>query len=245
MQRILVYGFNLVCIVYAALLTLVFELSFVCYLPFFLLARKGKLDDAGRYHNSYYGVFMVTLFWPIIRIRREGMQHFTTNGPVMMVTNHRSVFDIFFFALLERPNVAVLVRSWPFRLPLIGRFMRSAGYIDIENQGFESVVERVRRLAARGVSSLCFVEGHRSHDGRLQRFRSGAFRLAVRCDLPVLPICITGTERICAPGSRLIRPACVDIQVLSPVDTTSFPIEQRAWKLRRHVESMFRAQLGE
>jgi len=245
MQRVFLWGLNVICLVHAVLLTLVFELFFICFLPVFLLTGKGKLDDAGRYHNGYYGAFMVRLFWPIVRVRRWGMHHLPTAGPVMMVTNHRSLFDIFFFGLTLQPNVSVLVRSWPFRLAVLGRFMRGAGYIDTEGLSFDSILEKVRSLAARGVSSLCFVEGHRSRDGRLQRFRSGAFRLAVECNLPVLPICITGTERLCAPGSCLLQPAGVDFEVLPPVDTTSFPVEKRALKLRRHVENVFRERLGE
>ncbi|UCE58705.1 MAG: 1-acyl-sn-glycerol-3-phosphate acyltransferase [Phycisphaerales bacterium] len=242
---VLLCGLNVICVAYAVLLTFIFELYFACFLPLFLVLGKGRLDDALRYHNGYYGAFMVCLFRPIIRVRRRGMEHLPTRGPVMMVTNHRSLFDIFFFGLTQQPNVAVLVRSWPFRLPVLGRFMRGAGYIDIERLSFDKTSELIRQLSSRRVSALCFVEGHRSRDGRLQRFRSGAFRLAVECYLPVLPVCVTGSEQLCAPGSRLIRPASIDFLILSPVETASFPAEKRALKVRRHVENIFREQLGE
>jgi 1-acyl-sn-glycerol-3-phosphate acyltransferase len=252
---------NAVCIAYAALLSLAFEIYFVFFLAFYLLLGTGKLDDAFRVHNAYYGAFMVRAFWPLVRVGRRGIEHLHASGarnsgtivsrgratsqPVMMVTNHRSVFDVFFFGTWAPPNTVALVRGWPFRMPILGWFMRRARYIDMESVPFDEVVEKVRELSQRGVCCLCFVEGHRSRDGRLQRFQSGAFRLAEACHLPVLPVCMTGTEQLCAGASNRLGPARVMIQFFAAVDPMAFPAGKRALRLRRHVESVFREYLGE
>jgi len=259
-----------VCLGYALLVSIVFQVWFVAFLTVFLLLKMGRVDDAFRLHNTCYGAYMVRMFWPFVRVERSSLEHarrphrgdvgalagertaYAENlkkraapEPVMMVTNHRSLFDIFFFGLTLRPNTVALVRPWPFAIPVLGWFMRRAGYIDIERMPFEEAVERVRALSRRGVSCLCFAEGHRSRDGRLQRFRSGAFRLAVECNLPVLPVCLTGTERLCAPGSHQFRPARVVMKFFPEIDPASFSAHKRALRLRRHVEDIFREYLGE
>ncbi|MGB2984502.1 MAG: lysophospholipid acyltransferase family protein [Phycisphaerae bacterium] len=246
MRRFLRVCFHVACFAYAAPLTIVYELYFLVLLGVFLLLRRGSLEDAWRLHNWRFGAYMIRLFWPMIRVRRRGLEHVPSDVPVMVVANHRSFFDIFFFGLVPRRNITTLVRSWPFRLPVLGWFMRAAGYVDIERLSFDDVVATVERLAARGVSSLCFPEGHRSPDGRLQRFRSGAFRMAAACNLPVVPVCMTGTEQLFKPGCcSPIKPVHVDIEIMPAVNPASFPCEHRALKLRRHVERAFRLRLGE
>ena len=246
MQRILPWCFNIIYLVYAAILSVVFELhSLIILLPVFLLLRRGRFDDAMRFHNWYYGGFMVTMFWPLVRVRRRGLHHAPRNKPAIVVANHRSFFDMFFIGLIPRSNMITLVRSWPFGMPVYGWSMRLAGYLDTESLPFELVTKRVRTLADRGVSCLCYPEGHRSRDGRLQRFQSGAFRIAVDANLPILPVCIIGTEKLRATFSSLPRPTQVRIEMLPLVYPESFPGEKRALKLRRHVENMFMRMVSE
>ncbi len=246
MGRVPPWCLNAVCIMWASLVSIVYELFFLVFLAAFLIRRRGRVDEALRLHNAYYGTYMVRMFWPLIRVRRSGREHVPVDGPAMVVTNHRSPFDIFFFGLVGKPNMTVLIRSWPFRMPVLGWFMRRAGYIDVECQPFERVAALVGELAAREVSFLCFPEGHRSRDGRLQRFRSGAFRLAVERNLPVLPVCIAGTERILRLGRcRHLGPARIDIDILPPVDPAFFTGLRPALRLRRHVERIFKEHLGE
>ena len=245
MHEILSGCLNAMYFGYAAFLSVLFELHFLLVLAVFLLLGKGGFDDAMRFHNWYYGGFMVCLFRPLIRVRRRGIQHAPRGRPLMVVTNHRSFFDMFFMGLTPQRNTATLVRSWPFRMPILGWFMRRAGYIDVERLPFAQVTARAQALAARGVSFLCFPEGHRSPDGRLQRFQSGPFRLATEANLPVLPICLSGTEKIRARLGSFPRPVDVHIEILPPVDPAWFPAEKRALKLRRHVESIFKEHLGD
>ena len=124
--------------------------------------------------------------------------------------------------------------------------MRWADYVDLRQMPpFEQLLESCRDLASRGASCLVFPEGHRSKDGRLQRFRSGAFQVASECDIPVLPVCITGTENLTTGKWLFLRPTHVNIDVLPPVHPASLPVKKRALRLRRQVEGLFRDHLGE
>ena len=122
---------NVVYYLYMLILSLIFELHLPFYLVAFLLLRKGNLADALRIHNVRYGVFLTKILRPLVRIDRSGRDNVPANGTVLAVFNHRSAADIVFSSALPRPNVGVIVRSWPFRLPITGWYMRLARYIDI------------------------------------------------------------------------------------------------------------------
>jgi 1-acyl-sn-glycerol-3-phosphate acyltransferase len=124
--------------------------------------------------------------------------------------------------------------------------MRMANYIDIERTHLDRPLGGLGGgLVARGCSFLFFPEGHRSRNGRLQRFRSGAFWVAAEYGLPIVPICLSGTERITAGRWPLLHPALVTMEALAPVQPSSFPPDNRALLMKREVENVFRKYFGE
>lgn len=124
--------------------------------------------------------------------------------------------------------------------------MRRAGYIDAEKMSPDNFFEgKGRELYEQGAAFLFFPEGHRSRDGRLHPFRSGAFLTAVEFNMPVVPVCMTGTEKFLSMNDPVIRPARINIDILPAVHPSSFPEERRAVKLKKYVESLVRERLNE
>lgn len=223
---------------------------FLASYPFivFYLAQKEKyrVDDAIRFTNRLYGFFLVKCSWPLVRIRCTGTENIPRNSSTVIVANHRSTSDMFFSPFFTTPNTTVFVRSWPFRIMGLGWFMRRAGYLDMEKSDINHFLAgEGAELFHRGVSFLFFPEGHRSRTGKLQLFRSGAFLTAVEYDIPVIPVCMTGTETFQSMKDQLFRPAIITIAILPPVLPSSFPAEKRAVKLKRHVESLIKEHLNE
>jgi 1-acyl-sn-glycerol-3-phosphate acyltransferase len=246
MKTCFFYLFHVFYVPYLLALTLLyFFLFFPAIVAGYCLIGRDRLDDAMRRMSQYYGRYLLRLSWPWIRVRTTGFERFPAREACVVVCNHRCYLDIFFSALVPRTNLLVAVRSWPLRIPFMGWFMRRARYLDVETISMESVLSDSDTQIGRGVSYLFFPEGHRSRDGRLQRFRSGAFLIAARNNLPVVPCCIEGTERVAPYGRLLPRSSEVRIEILEPVRPDAFPEEKRALLLRRHVENVFRAHLGE
>ena len=134
--------------------------------------------------------------------------------PVIFVANHNSSIDPYLFGMLPFENA--FVTSWPFRIPVFNWVMRLALYIN-SNDGWEAVRRRGEKLLASGCSLIFWPEGHRSRDGRLARFKNGAFRLACNTGTSIVPVCILGTDHLMPPGSRFLTPSMVKMVILPPI----------------------------
>ncbi|NQU44883.1 1-acyl-sn-glycerol-3-phosphate acyltransferase [bacterium] len=244
MGRVSLYLLNAVLLLLLAVPALLFfALSPLWFLAARLFTRWGR-GDAGRIFNYFFGRAEVNFARPLVRVRRRGLEN-VPDGPFVAVANHRSFADIFFCTLIPRPNIQVVVRSWPFRLPILGLYMRLAGYYDVESRDLEDIVRDARELARQRVTFLFFPEGHRSRNGALRPFRSGAFAVAEATGLPILPVCLTGTERLGGRGSFLARTSTVTITFLPPIRMEDYPVGKRQLRARREAQERIAAALVE
>jgi 1-acyl-sn-glycerol-3-phosphate acyltransferase len=181
----------------------------ILYVVFF----RRTLSWATRWAICIYGwilVIAVPFFAPLTVESRTGK----LSLPVIMVANHTSAIDAYLFgALLHN---ASFVTTWAFKIPVYGIFMRLAQYINAD-EGWNKVCEKGIRLLAEGTSIIIWPEGHRSRDGRLGRFKNGAFALAVKTGRPLLPVCIVGSGKFLTPGKSYLAPSRVKMILLDPV----------------------------
>ncbi len=134
--------------------------------------------------------------------------------PAIFVANHNSAVDPYLFGMLPVENA--FVTTWPFRIPLYQHIMRLAGYINAD-KGWDHVLSEAKRLMSQGCSIIIWPEGHRSRDGKLTRFRNGAFQLACQTGYPIVPVCISGSFRLFPPGKRLLTPSRITMRIMPPM----------------------------
>lgn len=198
-----------------------------------------------RYYIWIYGRGWLAIVAPFVRFRREGFERATVPTPCVFVVNHNSFFDTYFMGGLPLFDVAFAVRSWPFRMFWYAYFMRLAGYLDVEGDEWETSLVSCRRTIDSGGSILFFPEGHRSRDGHLQRFYSGAFRLALELNVPLVPLCLTGTEELLPPGRQWLQPAAVRLRVLPAVDPAAYAGDALGYvRFRRDVRDMMAREVA-
>jgi len=186
---------------------------------FFRIAGGLTRREAVRKLIWLYGrgwVVLAGFFMPIGRHR----------GPIavpsVIVANHASLFDVYFMGAQPQWNVCMALKGWPFRIPGYVWFMRAAGYLNLDELSVEEILEAGLEELRRGAALLFFPEGTRSRDGRLGRFRSGAFLVAVRSGAPVVPLCFVGTHSLLPRGAIFVRPTRVVVHALSPVDVEEY-----------------------
>ncbi len=191
-----------------------------------------------------YGRVWLWLVSPFVRVTLAGAKPAEPGHPCIYVANHLSFFDIFILSAMPVFDVVICLRSWPFKMAWYAPFMRLAQYVDVEQLSWDCIVQQIRRHFDEGRSVLLFPQGHRSRDGRIGRFYSGAFKLAVRLGVPIVPICITGTDRLLPPGRHWVAPATVRLECLEPIDATAFQHELGHVELRKYVKRLMGACLA-
>jgi 1-acyl-sn-glycerol-3-phosphate acyltransferase len=156
-----------------------------------------------------------------IRLTASGAENVPRRAVVYM-SNHQSHLDIpMLYATLPSPTIRMLGKSELFRIPLWGRGLRAAEFIEVDRSNHVRAVESIEeaaRLVRDGVSIYLAPEGTRSRDGRIGKLKKGGFHLALGTGAPIVPVAIRGTIRILPRGGRVMRSGQpVSVQIGRPI----------------------------
>jgi 1-acyl-sn-glycerol-3-phosphate acyltransferase len=160
------------------------------------------------------------LAWaPFASVKVEGKEHVRNVGACVYVSNHQSMVDILavFATHLDFLWVSKIEN---FYAPFLGWNMVLNGYVAVKRGYLPSILRMVRTChdkLASGYSLFLFPEGTRSPDGTMQKFHRGAFYLANKFRVPVVPIVLEGTNAVLKKHSALVNPGPVLVRVLEPV----------------------------
>ncbi len=180
--------------------------------------------------------------WPV---RVHGREKIEPDATYVMVANHLSLLDILVLFRLFR-HFKWVSKIENFRLPFIGWNMSLNRYVKLRRGDRQSVVQMLRacreHLAA-GSSIMMFPEGTRSPDGRLRRFKPGAFELALAARAPILPIVLHGTSNALPKRGFVLQGRHpIRVQVLDPLPYESFS-QLDAESLCERVRELIAAEL--
>jgi len=167
----------------------------------------------------------------------------------MVIANHASNLDpLALMKVLGRTDLAFVAKAETLRRPLLGRLLRTIGWIGVERESpvsfkrFQEVVT-ARKKAGWVPDLVVFPEGTRSVDGTLQPFRMGAFLLAARCRLPILPIVIRGTSPLHRRNAFACYPGVVRVDVLPPIEPprlSAAELVAQVGEMQKRAEELFR-----
>ena len=185
--------------------------------------RKRLLHQFTCFWASLY-----TWFNPAWPVTIEGREKIDPARAYVIVANHQSLLDILvFFRLFNHYKWVSKVEN--FSLPFIGWNMRLNDYIPLKRGDKASIVQMLvlcRETLAGGNSIMMFPEGTRSVNGRLRRFKDGAFEVAKESGVPILPIVVTGTANALPKRGFVLRGRhSIHIQVLDAIPADSFADE--------------------
>ena len=172
------------------------------------------------YRGSLW-VVRTGLYLAGIRVEAVWEQPLDLSQHYLFLSNHVSNLDPpVLLPLLPERSSAFLKRSL-MKIPILGWGMKRADFIPVDRDGrVESAVESMEfatRVLKSGVNVLSFVEGTRSRDGRLQPFKKGPFYLAMHSGAPVVPVSISGTEKMMKKGSLRIFPGTAHVVFHAPI----------------------------
>ena len=180
---------------------------------FFLITVKGKNDEnKRRYHRLLQRrARFVTHHIPGTSFTFSNPEGETFEKPALIIANHQSHLDLMAIMMLT-PNLIILTKNWVWHNPFYGIVIRYADYFPISET--EQMVENLAQMVEKGYSVMIFPEGTRSVDCHIQRFHRGAFYLAERLALDVVPVVIDGFGKVLPKKSFYLHPGHLTMKVL-------------------------------
>ena len=155
-----------------------------------------------------------------MRVRVEGRENIDPKKSYVCVSNLQSQFDIFLlYGWLENDFKWVMKQELR-KVPGSGRACDRLGHIFIDRSDHASAMaslEAAKKKIVNGTSVMFFPEGTRSRDGKLMRFKKGAFRMAVDLGLPILPLTVTGTRDVLPAGTSDLMPGSARLIIHPPI----------------------------
>ena len=166
--------------------------------------------------------------------------------PYVVVSNHQSLADIPVISRLPW-EMKWVVKAELFEVPVFGWLMRMAGDIPVSRKNKTSRAKALvaaRQYLRDRCSVMFFPEGTRSRDSRVGRFADGPFGLAIKAQVPVLPLAIDGTQDALPKHRwRFGDPSEIRLRVLPPVETTGLTTDD-APALRERVRRLIVEELA-
>jgi 1-acyl-sn-glycerol-3-phosphate acyltransferase len=199
---------------------LLFPVSLVISTGAFLVA---PFDRNGRLFRWFPWIWSKIILWMFgIRVTVKGREHLENGKPYIFVSNHASMADIPAVMVALDGNVNIVFKKVLTHIPIWGWALRFGPFIMIDRSNPRDAIQSIERAAQsirNGHSVIMFAEGTRTTDGKLQSFKRGAFSLAVKAKVPVVPLIINNTFGIMPKGSLDVKPADISVILEKPIYT--------------------------
>ncbi len=165
-----------------------------------------------------------------IRVQSDGLENVDPHRSYVLMSNHQSVIDIAAIIATMPVSFRFVAKRELLRIPFFGWTLALSDPIVIDRANRDRAVRTLRRAAARvrsGVNVILLPEGSRSPDGALGAFKSGGFHRALQAQVPVLPITVSGSQRITPKGSLRVESGVVQVLYGKPIPTRGLGEDDR------------------
>ncbi|MDE6715798.1 MAG: 1-acyl-sn-glycerol-3-phosphate acyltransferase [Muribaculaceae bacterium] len=191
-----------------------------------LITILGCLIGCGKW-AGYYPPHIWARLWCIlmfVRVRVSGRENINSNTSYIFVCNHQGAYDIFsIYGYLNHRFYWMMKKSLE-KIPLVGLACKEVGHIMVDQSSASAIKRTMQTAESRlkgGNSLVVFPEGARTWDGKMRRFKRGAFLLASEFRLPIVPVTIDGAFSVMPRFTYNIKPGVINITIHKPIDAPS------------------------
>lgn len=163
------------------------------------------------------GLLVANPWW---KIKMNGLENYDKNKTYLIVMNHRSLYDIALVNMLPT-NMRWVAKYELYKLPILGPILYFKDDVMVKRGDPESTKKMMIKcfgLFKQDISVAIFPEGTRSKDGCVHDFKEGAFIIAKKGRVPILPIVVQGTWEAENRGKRgLLNPNTFTMDILPEI----------------------------
>ena len=152
----------------------------------------------------------------------QGLDRIDPTQPAIYTANHSSALDIPVLYAGLPFQFRILAKIELFRLPFLGWHLKRSGQIPIDRADARASLRSLSaasQTVKAGMPLVIFPEGGRSADGHIQSFLGGTFYIAIKAQLPIVPMAIVGTFQTLPMNTFVIHPHPFRLIVGDPIPT--------------------------
>lgn len=196
--------------------------SSVVVIAALLRVRRGGVYDWGcRFWSKW-------MLWASnVDVRVEGGENIRGDRAQIIVSNHQSWYDVWVLGTEVRKRYYFVAKKELGTIPLFGRAWKSAGHISVDRSDSASAIRSLQQagvqLREENGAVIIFPEGTRSTDGRLGRFKKGAFRLALITGVEIVPVAVIGSGEVLPKDGWRVRPGTITVRIGEPIPVQEDP----------------------
>ncbi|MCK5237582.1 MAG: 1-acyl-sn-glycerol-3-phosphate acyltransferase [Deltaproteobacteria bacterium] len=201
-----------------------------------LLGAVIKSKSLKNFGVTYWG--KTCLFISGVKVKAVGLSNITMKTAIF-AANHQGAFDIPVLQATLPLRFGWVAKRSLFNIPFFGWAMAAAGDIPIDRGSPKAMVRSIVKAAERikaGSSVSIFPEGTRNEEETLLPFKKGAFLIALKSGVPVIPVSIIGTKKIMKKHSLKIFPGIVKVVIGEAIDTKDMKEAELMELVRERIE---------
>ncbi len=158
-----------------------------------------------------------------------GAENVPVDGAVLFVSNHQGSFDIpLLLGCIDKPK-AFVAKIEMVKMPIISTWMKHLNCVFMDRNDLRQslkVMNDATEYLKQGYSMVIFPEGTRSKGGPMGEFKAGSLRIAVKANVPIVPVTIKGSFKLMEQNGFLIKPAEIEIVISEAIETRDLTKEQ-------------------
>ncbi len=212
-----------------------------------LLALPGGLFDRGgrRLHwfsRAWSWLIMKTILSPV---KVTGLDKVDTSKPHVYAVNHASAMDIPVLYVYLPFQFRIVFKKELLAYPVVGWQLKRSGQVCIDQQkptnSIAAIRSAVKSLKA-GMPLVIYPEGGRTPDGEIKPFLPGAFFLAIKAQVDIVPVALVGTYELLPMDTYHIKCRPLEMRVGKPISTdglTMRDLEAVSAKVQKALEDLY------
>ena len=131
----------------------------------------------------------------LLPITTEGLDMLDEKQSYVFIANHQGYLDIFLCYGYLNHDIKWMMKEYLKKIPFVGWACEKTRQVFVgdSRSSIQDAIEQSKQTLQSGMSMVIFPEGTRTHDGKMQEFKRGAFMLANDIELPIVPLTIKGS----------------------------------------------------
>src|SRR5579872_5182182 len=209
-------------------------------IPFGFVDRDGSILHG--FARTWSKLILKTIFSPV---RIMGLERIDPSRTHVYAVNHASALDIPVLYACLPFQFRIVHKKELLSYPIVGWHLKRSGQVCVDQQNPARSVGQIKsalRTLKNGMPLVIFPEGGRTPDGRIQPFLPGAFFLAIKAQVDIVPIALRGMYELLPMDTYHIKPRPLEMHVGEPIPTAGLEMkdmEQLSARVQSAIEKLY------